>query len=336
MPGDALTDPWQNGRSDDGERGDTRRLHHIVRPVDLGGLSTEAEGHPLVLGFASDAGVRRNRGRPGAAEGPAAIRRMLSNLAAHELQTLLDAGDITCEGEALEAAQQACALALAKALSLGAFPVLLGGGHEIAVASFMGLRRYLDDQGDAGKVLVLNIDAHLDLRTSRPPSSGTPFDEIARYCEAHGHAWRYACIGVSKPSNTAALFARADEIGAVVVADEHAQERHLDALREQVATLLQQAHHVYLTIDIDALPAAVAPGVSAPAALGVPVSVVEAIIGWVADSGKLRVADLAELNPAFDPDGRTARVAARLAWKLLHAAACSRREGTGRAIDVSR
>jgi formiminoglutamase len=61
----------------------------------------------------------------------------------------------------------------------------------------------------------------------------------------------------------------------------------------------------------------VAPGVSAPAAFGVPFSVIEALACRVKQSGKMRVADIVEINPDFDIDNHTARVAARLAWQLL-------------------
>ena len=68
---------------------------------------------------------------------------------------------------------------------------------------------------------------------------------------------------------------------------------------------------------IDVLPAAVMPAVSAPAAYGVPLPVVEAIATRLRDSGKLRVADIAEFNPLYDRDGCGARVAARLCYRLL-------------------
>jgi formiminoglutamase len=74
---------------------------------------------------------------------------------------------------------------------------------------------------------------------------------------------------------------------------------------------------LYLTIDLDVLPASVAPGVSAPAAYGVPLPVISAVCRQVAESGKLLHLDVAELNPEFDVDGRTARVAARLVNTLL-------------------
>jgi formiminoglutamase len=54
----------------------------------------------------------------------------------------------------------------------------------------------------------------------------------------------------------------------------------------------------------------------------VALEVVEPILDLVAASGKLRLADIAELNPAHDIDGRTARVAARLVARLVeHASA---------------
>ena len=94
-------------RDDSAERGDTRRLAHIVRAYD--GQAKAGEG--VLLGFACDAGVARNQGRVGAAAGPAGIRKFLAGLPAHGLTRLLDAGDVACEGDALEAAQDALASA---------------------------------------------------------------------------------------------------------------------------------------------------------------------------------------------------------------------------------
>ena len=73
-----------------------------------------------------------------------------------------------------------------------------------------------------------------------------------------------------------------------------------------------------------ALPASVAPGLSAPAGLGVPAHVILAACQAAAASGKLRHADVVELNPAFDVDSRTARTAARLIHTILSEAARTR------------
>lgn len=303
---------WK-ARDDSAEQGDTRRLAHIVE-ADAG----QAEkGEPVLLGFACDAGVARNQGRIGAAEGPAGIRKFLAGLPAHGMTRLLDAGDVVCVEDQLEDAQERLGLRVAELMEQGARPLVLGGGHEIAWGSFQGLARWLEARGDTDPILVLNLDAHFDLRTGRPGSSGTPFDQIARYCEARGQALQYACLGVSRLANTPALYARAAEIGAVWVEDHDMQERHLEARLANVDALLARARHVYLTIDLDVLPAAVMPGVSAPAPYGVPMSVVEEIVLRIKASGKLRLADMAEYSPRFDVDGHGARAAARLAWQLL-------------------
>lgn len=307
---------WQ-GRRDPGEQGDTRRLFEIVaacHPWRDTILPPEAR---VLLDFCCDAGVQRNQGRPGAAQGPQAIRAVLAGLPVHGEPALYDAGQVRCLDDNLEAAQETLAQAVQGILGQGGLPLVLGGGHEIAWGTWQGLRRHLDARQDHASVLVLNLDAHFDLRTSRPGSSGTPFDQIAHATQAAGLVFDYACLGVSRLGNTAALFERARALQVHVREDVDMQERHLDAVLAQVQALLDGVEHVYLTIDLDVLPASVMPAVSAPAAYGVPLSVIEAVVGLVRASGKLRVADLAEFNPRFDQDQHGARAAARLAWRLI-------------------
>ncbi|WER45009.1 formimidoylglutamase [Cupriavidus sp. WKF15] len=309
--GQPMQGVWR-GRVDHGEAGDTRRLFNVVR------AGTQREpGAPVLIGFCCDAGVARNQGRVGAAAGPHEIRRALAGVPAHDVQALHDAGDVVCEGDWLEAAQQALGGVVAAELAAGARPLVLGGGHEVAWGTWQGLRAHLDARDDRGRVLVVNLDAHFDLRSSRPASSGTPFDQIADDCRERGLRFDYACLGVSRLGNTAALFERARLLDVRWVEDVLMQERHLDARLAELQGWIDAAAHVYLSIDLDVLPAAVMPAVSAPAAYGVPLTVVEAVLEVIMASGKLRVAELAEFNPAYDRDGCGARVAARLAYRLL-------------------
>jgi len=306
-------DLWRT-RDDRAERGDTLRLGNIIASP----RRNPRVGDPVILGFACDAGVVRNRGRVGAAAGPPGIRRALAGLAVHTLPVLHDAGDVACADGDLESAQQRYAAEVARLLSRGARVLGLGGGHEIAWGSFLGLRQHLDAREDPRPILVVNLDAHFDLRTSRPASSGTPFDQIGVYCAERGLTWHYACLGVSAANNTAALFARAQELNTFWIEDSDLQVygdvyHWIEVLRK----LLPQVAHVYLTIDLDVLPAHTMPGVSAPAAFGVPLDIVDRVIMEVINTGKLRVVDLAEYNPSYDIDQHGARVAARLAWRIL-------------------
>ena len=280
-------------------------------------LDEHSHGGVALLGFACDAGVQRNHGRIGARFAPTQVRRFLANIpVAKNAVALWDAGDVLCEGDALENAQAAFANEISQLLARDIFPIGIGGGHEIAYASFCGLADYLADDlsaaGRAPNIGILNLDAHFDLRLDERASSGTPFLQIAQDCERRGWAFHYCCLGVSEFANTTALFERARALQVNWRLDEQMQERHLSEILAQVEAFLALLDVLYLTIDLDVLPAAVAPGVSAPAALGVPLSVIEAVVDRVCASGKLRVADLAEFNPEFDVDGHTARTAARL------------------------
>ena len=319
---DVPPQPW-SGRFD-GDSGEHRRWWQAVSPYapDEPSRSPAAPSSPhsdrerrpaVILGFASDEGVRRNKGRTGAALAPAAIRGALGPLAFHLDRAVSDAGDVVVSDGALEAGQARAGHAIAGMIDAGRLTVVLGGGHETAYASYLGVAG--SGAVRAGQRLgVLNLDAHFDLRDEALPSSGTPFLQMARAEAAAGREFRYAVVGISEPNNTRALFGTAERLGVTYLLDEDCTGERVQAF---VGQFLDSVDVLYLTIDLDVLPASVAPGVSAPAAYGVPLPVISAVCRQVAGSGKLLHLDVAELNPGFDIDGRTARVAARLVDTLL-------------------
>ncbi|HVO19707.1 MAG TPA: formimidoylglutamase [Anaeromyxobacter sp.] len=300
-----------HGRSDPDDGPRAMRWHQRVLPWHPGAAPGVA-----LAGFACDAGVARNQGRTGAFEGPAALRAALGNLAWHRRGPAWDAGDVVCAGDALEEAQAELGARVAGLLDQGQLPVLLGGGHEIAYGSFLGLAAHLAGQARPPSIGVVNVDAHLDLRAGARSTSGTPFRQIAEGCAARGLVLRYLCLGVDEDANTAALLDFAARLGASWVADRDLQGGDLAAARAPLSGLLASVDCVHLSVDLDALPSADAPGVSAPASRGVPLWVIETLVRQVVESGKLAVADVAELCPRLDADGRTARVAARLVARI--------------------
>lgn len=305
--------PW-TGRND-GDAPAHRRWWQAVQPYSGPDASAapQAARPAALLGFASDEGVRRNKGRQGAAAAPAAIRAALGPLAFHLDREVSDAGDVTVTDGALEDGQDRAGRAITAMLDGGHLTVVLGGGHETAYASYLGVAASAGVQGGR-RLGVLNLDAHFDLRDEPVPSSGTPFLQMARAEAAAGREFRYAVVGISEPNNTRALYLTAGELGVQYLPDEDCTAERTEAF---VAAFLADIDVLYLTIDLDVLPASVAPGVSAPAAYGVPLPVISAVCRQVADSGKLLHLDIAELNPEFDIDGRTAKVAARLLNTLL-------------------
>jgi len=309
---------WQ-GRVDAAEGPLGQRWHQVIKPLS----SLTPAGTTVLLGFACDAGVVRNLARPGAAQGPAAIRHALRNMPVHECQALADGGDVVCEGDALEAAQQSLSAAVARELAAERFPIVLGGGHEVAFGSFRGLAAHAAQRAGVPRIGIVNFDAHFDLRKDVHGTSGTPFLQIARDCEARGWPFLYACMGVSRYANTAALFARADELDVLWRLDEA-----MGDAQSALASFIASTDDLYLTFCLDVLPGAVAPGVSAPAPRGVGLDVLEPLIDTVVASGKLRLADIAEMNPRHDVDGRTAVVAARIVARIANGVA----RGAGHAV----
>lgn len=300
--------PWQ-GRIDAEDSGVTTRWHQHVQA-----FTPDSRGGVVLLGFACDEGVRRNGGRPGAAQGPAALRAALANLPVLGEPAVFDGGDVACKDGDLDRAQAALAARVAQALQQGHLPLVLGGGHEVAWGSFQGLAQA---RPDWQRVLVVNLDAHFDLREAHQGHSGTPFLQIQRWCAARGRPFDYRVLGISRFANTQALFDRAQALGVRHWLDEALQSPEgLRAAQAELARDLAACDAVYFTLCLDVLPAPLAPGVSAPAPLGVPLAHVEALVDQVMASGRVALADIAELNPALDRDGLTARVAARLVARI--------------------
>lgn len=272
-----------------------------------------------LLGIASDEGVKRNHGRIGADAGPGAIRTYLANLSYSGSMPLYDAGNLYCEHGDLEALQLEQEDKVCRLLELNHFPLIIGGGHEIAYGSFAGLEQYLSKNQKGDPIGIINLDAHLDLRHADRATSGTPFLQIADHCRQQEIPFHYLCLGVSDSANTETLFTTAHQLNVQYLRDEELNSWQLEKINQQLKEFIQPCQAIYLSIDLDLLPAATAPGVSAPAARGVPQEIVEWLLITIKQiSGKrFKLADITEYNPEYDIDGRTARVAARLCHLLI-------------------
>ncbi len=316
------------GRAEPFETARARYWYQLAKPYEDQNIG--------LIGFACDQGVRRNQGRVGARAAPPLIRRAFATLPViaplqtcydNQLATLLgDAGDIYCHDDddfaahTLEQAQLKYADKVSAIVKQGGLPIGLGGGHAIAYGSFLGLWQALENTSEANAtptIGIINFDAHLDIRQSDVATSGTPFRQIAEHLDAHGQPFHYCCIGVSRFSNTAALFDRAEQLDVHIISDEDCHYQPWQILADQVINFINQVDVVYLTIDMDCLPSSVVPGVSAPAAFGIELGFVERMVKTIMASGKVKMADIAEINPTFDIDGRSCKVAARLLATII-------------------
>lgn len=301
--------PDWSGRND-GPGSEHARWHSTV---DTAAGPTEGAVH--VLGFASDEGVERNGGRQGAAQGPAALRAALGSLAVHDQRVLIDAGTVTTQHDDLVSAQRTLSdkvSDLVSAQGTGGMTVVLGGGHETSFATHRGAYEAI------GPMQIINFDAHFDLRIASQPTSGTPFTQIA---DLVGEDFDYSVFGISKPNNTKVLFDTAERLGVTTVLDTELATMTVREATERALAAVDGDLPIHLSIDLDVLPAAVAPGVSAPAGFGVDYALLRAMVAAVASTGRVALLDVVELNPEFDVDQRTAKAAARLIDDVVSAAA---------------
>ena len=302
---------WQ-GRKDSVNA--ERFFQKIAFPAQQTDLISK-EKKTIFLGFASDAGVKRNLGRPGAQLGPDQIKAQLAKLPCSQDTIYWDIGNIICEGDELELAQSQFANLISFCHQQGHRTVAFGGGHEIAWAHYQGLAPHYHKLG------IINFDAHFDLRphqANQPGTSGTPFSQIAAWCEENKRKFEYCCLGIQKMGNTETLFQRAAELKVNYLSAEEIYEKSLAWHLAFLDDFMLKVDHIYLTVCLDVLAECFAPGVSAPQPLGLSPWQMLPLLKYIMQSGKVVSLDIAELAPPLDQEQKTARLAALMIAELLH------------------
>ena len=296
--------------------------YQVIQLLDLSHPIADDHGvHLALLGYACEEGVRRNQGRLGpsagsggaAAAGAKEVTKKLGRLANHLGEVCVaDAGTVTCPEQDLEATQKAFGNRIARLLAANILPVGIGGGHDIAYAHYLGLREHLTKQGPGGRRLgILNFDAHFDLRPYPDgPTSGTPFRQILEADDDLSVI--YFALGIQRAANPPSLFRAAEQYGVGCVTADACTATNVPRILELLGTFLSDVDHLYVTIDLDGFSSAYAPGVSAPSPLGFAPDFLFPVLRYLLSSGKVLSLDLAEFNPAFDRDGQTAVLAARI------------------------
>lgn len=296
-------------------RDDDPRLGEIIERW-RGDDRAMSPGRAVLIGFSQDEGVRRNQGRPGAAQAPREIRHALWRLTTGDASRgidlvaspPLDLGDVKIAGS-LEDSQAALGTVVAAVLAKGAIPVVLGGGHETAFGHFLG---YATSDAPVG---IINLDAHLDVRplVSRGGHSGSPF----RQALESQRPPRYVCLG-AQPFAVAASHLQflEDHGGTVIWADD---------MNGDGGQLFQQTLHdlstadctILLSVDADVVALADVPGVSAPNPLGLRGAELALLAQQAGRHPAVSSLELVEINPAYDRDGQSVRWAAVVIWSFL-------------------
>lgn len=313
---------WQ-GRIDSVEDFDAFRWHQWVEKIDLRDDTLTPYTGKLAfafIGFCCDEGVRKNKGRAGAERGPRSIRKEMANLPCSFTKDikLFDAGNIYCEDSTLEEAQDLLSKSIERILSLNLFPILLGGGHEIALGHYNGLLNYLKKDKEKPRLGIINFDAHFDLRPyPNGGSSGTMFRQIADQCKEEGLNYSYLCLGIQQHSNTVNLFKTAESLGAKYILAKDIIGSDDFSILEKIDDFIKYQDHIYITICADVFSSAFAPGVSATQPLGLDPERVLRILKYILRSDKVISFDIAEVSPRFDQDNTTSNLAKVLIFSTI-------------------
>lgn len=290
--------------------------HQLVQTVDGLKLRSDAERKIAILGYAGDEGVRRNRGRVGAAKGPDAIRKVLGSTAYHlpEKLAILDYGNIVTLGEDMESSHELISKTIYDLLQTNHIPVVLGGGHDLAYAHGKGVERFVGEKNE--KLGIINLDAHFDLRhlIDGKGHSGSPFYQLAM---ENPDNFNYLALGIQRAANPKSLFETAENLNALWMVMEEFRMNNWAEIQEKILWLIESMDKIYLSIDLDGFSTAYAPGVSAPSPIGFDPLVAFKVFELIASSNKLISMDIVELNPNFDQDNATARLAARCVEYVL-------------------
>ncbi|MGM0587449.1 MAG: formimidoylglutamase [Bacteroidota bacterium] len=267
----------------------------------------------VIVGFSSDMGVQRNGGRPGASEAPNAIRKRLWKLTPHAsyveqmtsfVEHTRDLGNVEITGDVADD-QQRLAEVIAPYIKKDIPVIILGGGHETAYGHYRGY--VMADRPTA----ILNIDAHTDVRPLKEgkPHSGSPFYQAL---EEQKHCLRYVVAGIQPSSvSEAHLQYIKDHGGQYFLRD----ATNLSTIKYVLEDLKNEP--LMLTLDMDAVDQAYAPGVSAPATNGISSEEWLKYAFRIAQQTNINSFDLVEVNPALDRDEQTVRLAAHTIWEIL-------------------
>lgn len=278
--------------------------------------------------------------RTGTNRGPRAIRDASSQTIDYHYEydtdlgeeyDIVDCGDVpVLPGNAEESIHRGTEL-LGEVLDTDALPVMLGGDHVVTVAGVNALGQRADSPG-----LVL-VDTHLDTATDVGGERYNHCCPITRAVDEAGFApENISIIGPSGAMNPREELEYVKQQGInLFPLDEVIQRGPATVARDAVEAANDGTDAVYLTVDVDALDAAYAPGTGVPTAGGMMARELLQIVGVVAAEG-IDAMDVVETSPQWDPSDITARMAVRVVVDSLAANAIGEGNGVGTGTRAGR
>jgi agmatinase len=273
-----------------------------------------------VVGVPFDSGVSY---RPGARFGPAHVRessRLLrpynpaQDVEPFARQQVVDAGDLAVNPFSIEEAIGQIEAGARSLLERAGRLLTIGGDHTIALPLLRALH------AEHGPIAVVHFDAHLDTWDTyfgADYTHGTPF----RRASEEGLLDRSGClhVGIRGPLYSANDLVQDADLGFQVVHSREVDDLGIRGVIERLKDRVEE-RPVYVSVDIDVLDPAFAPGTGTPEAGGLTSRELLAILRSFAGMN-LVGADLVEVAPAYDHAEITGIAASHVAYDLVSAMA---------------
>ncbi|MGV8830848.1 MAG: arginase [Devosia sp.] len=293
-----------------------------------------------LFGIACDAGASRR----GCVMGPDAMRIAgLAQVLADLGHTVTDCGDIEApaaldgstpwqspahrKAEVLAIADQSSQRAV-NALRAAHLPVFIGGDHSLSMGTLSGVAQHCAAIGKP--LFVLWVDAHGDFNTPATSETGNIHGmPLALLCDEpdFGPEFSGAWRGSVEPGHVTVFGARSidrperqllEERGVEVIDMRRIDEMGVVALMRDVLAKVEAAQgHLHVSLDVDVIDPAIAPGAGTPVAGGLSFREAHLVMEIIHDSGTMGSLDIVELNPYLDNAGMSARLLVDLAASLF-------------------
>ncbi len=299
------------------EKKNDPRLGEAVRPYSISSLKKDDF---ILAGYPDDEGIKINQGRVGARLAPDAIRSRLYKTSLSSFHknplNLCDFGNLK-NNMSLEERHTALKNTVHEALSQGHCWIGVGGGHDYGYPDGAGF--LLAHKESTKKPLILNFDAHLDVRsTELGLSSGTPFYRLLT--DDTLPAFDFYEIGIQRQCNSSAHIEWAQKKGAHILFYEDlvmGGESLLKSILYTLSEVLTTKRPTYISIDIDCFSTAFAMGASQAWPTGFSPNDLLPLLNVLYSRLDVKVLGIYEVSPPLDLDERTVKLASLLIHQFL-------------------
>jgi agmatinase len=299
------------------------RVPLVLDPAELAGVDVAVFGAPFDEGVSFRPGTRFGPRAVRAAEdvgAPAERPSMELGVDPFAELTVVDHGDAPVLPSNLPHSHAALRDGVAAILEAGAVPLVIGGDHSLSYPMLEALAGRFGRDGFS----VVHFDTHADtgLEFTEAPH-GTPFSKAV--ADGHLNGANIVQVGLRGAWPFPHEFAWMREQGFRWHTMAEIVERGLAAVVEDaIAHATARAPRTYLTVDVDVLDPAFAPGTGTPEPGGLMTRELLHAVRTIATRVDLCAMDLVEVSPPYDVAGITALAGHRVLLEALSGIALRR------------